>query len=218
VNAARTARSRVARPCIGLLAVALLLPAPSFGHVQTPRGRLVDVIQRSDVILIATIEASSELSPRLCDTTASVARVLRGGPITSTLSFRAPTGLATGQRYVMFLRREGTVFVSLAPSGTVFPVTPADDAAYEGAVNGIGAALTADESARVRALQAALVSALSAPSRELRYYAALDLAALDHGGHRLSDGERERLASLLRQDDTDPALQPLLGALVEGPR
>jgi hypothetical protein len=57
-------------------------------------------------------------------------------------------------------------------------------------------------------VRAVLIAALRAPSTPLRYYAALDLAALAH--HGLSDSEQRSLEGIIADPTADPALRPVL--------
>jgi hypothetical protein len=95
-------------------------------------------------------------------------------------------------------------------SGVHFPATEADDADYSRAVRQIAGALRLPEAKQVSAMRTALIPALQAKALELRYHAALELAALAHPGHELTDEQRKAIEAVRGAPDLDPALAPLL--------
>jgi len=206
---------RFAGAAITLLGLFVAVPATA--HLKIVQGRLIDLVQRSDAIVIGTVSDSRAAGPRWADVTVKIDRVLAGRSNTPTAVVRSPTGLAPASRYVLFLRRVGLNWESLAPSGTVFATQAHDDAAYQQAVAALRRALRRPPAARIAALRAALVPALSASAPPLRYHAALELRALTHAGHPLQSRERQRLERILADTRTDPALRPLLAGLLRPP-
>ena len=204
----------------GARAVVLLLSAlarPAAAHLPFIHPQLVDLVQRSEVILIGTVTKLTTVSPSLCDTTVTVSEVLVGRLPEKQLAIRGPRGLAPDERYVLFVHRSRQSFESTAPSGTIFPAPPADDARYRSTIRALAAALHTDPAGRPAAFRAALVPALSAAAAPLRYHAALELLRLAHDGHGPTEAERLQLSRLLAAPGTDPALRPLLSSLVREP-
>ena len=207
-------RSRVWQPA-GLLV--LLLSQPASAHIPVLRGRLIDLIQRSDVVVLGMAEQVRTLGTRHVDTDFRVDTVLAGTLPERTVTFRGPNGIATGDRYVVFLRRTGSSFESIQPSGTIFPSRPQDDDGYRRAVQSISQALRTDGATQVVLVRATLITTLSASAPPLRYHAALELAALVSDGHRPTEIEQQRLATLLASPSFDPALRPLLTSIAATP-
>jgi hypothetical protein len=200
-----------------LCAVAVLLllgwVTDAAAHVPELRGRLVDLVGRSDAIAVGTVTSSVPVDKRLNTTTVRLDAVFSGALESgATLSFASRPRFAAGRRFVFFLGRNGTALECLQESGTVFPTDSADDAAYRQTVLAIAAALRGAAGERDAALRAALIPALSAPASALRYYAVLDFAALTH--HGLSGEERQQLQRLVDDPATDPAIRPVIAGLL----
>jgi hypothetical protein len=193
----------------------LLLISPAHAHVQAVRGRLVEVVGQSELVIIGTVEQLTPVGKRHADATVRVEAVLAGQTTTNALTFRTPTGLAPHARYAFFLRRVDQGLTSVAPSGAVFPARREDDASYRTAVTAVAAALRAGASTRTTELRSALLGTLSASAPALRYYAALDLAALAHAGPPLAASERATLERLVADPATDADLRPLLTGLLQ---
>lgn len=203
-------------PLAGLLV--LLLALPTSAHIPTLRGRLIDLIRRSDVIVLGTAERVKPVGARRVDTDLAVHDVLAGTPPGDTLTFRGSNGIAAGERYVVFLHRTATGFESIQGSGTVFPSRPADDEDYRRAIRSISQALHNGGPQQIATVRTALIAALSAAAAPLRYHAALELSALAHDGHQPTDAERQQLAAMLASPTLDPGLRSLLRALVSPPQ
>lgn len=177
------------------------------------QGRLIDLIQHSDIIALGTADNVRTLDARQVDTDLRVEDTLVGTLKERTLTFRGPNGIAAGERYVVFLRRTATGFESIQPSGTIFPSRPQDDEGYRRAIQSISHALRADTGAQVTAVRAVLITALAASAQPLRYHAALELAALVRDGHAPTEAEQQRLTALIASPTLDPTLRPLLTAI-----
>lgn len=202
---------------LAILALVVVVPDAD-AHLPVLRGRLVELVQQSEMIVAAKVKQTQPAGEPESTTEIAVERVLRGHAAEPTLSFRGAIHVAPGARYVFFLRRSGAVVECVQPSGVVFPALPQDDAVYGATIVAIGEALQADDRSRELKLRAALVPALSADAAALRYNAALELASMSAHGPPLGDGERARLERLLADPHTDPALRPLLSPLVSAPR
>lgn len=202
--------------CKPLAAVLLSLLSAAVAHAHVPivHGRLVDLVARSDLVVIGTVQGVNPVSARFVDTQIKIEQVVVGTALQKPVTFRGPTRFAPGERYVFFLRRAGSGLESLQASGTVFPATPADDAAYRHAVLGVRRALHLDPSLQAGGMLQALIPALSAGAPPLRYHAALEIGALTEHGHELSPAERQAVQRLLADAATDPVLRPLLAHLV----
>ena len=199
----------------GWLALATLMAVqPAVAHVPIVRGRLVDLVQRSDVVVIGTADRVQPVGPRLIETTMRVELLLLGSSPGSTVTFQGLTRFAPGARYVVFLHRTGNGFEGTQASGTVFPASRDNDADYRATIEAIRHALVAELAHQTDALRAALIPALSSSAPELRYHAALELSALAQDGHGPSAAERRSLQQLLSSPACDPALQPLVAHLL----
>lgn len=204
------------RPRLGVrYAVPLLfLAQAAVAHVPQLRGRLVDLVGQSDLVVVGTVERVQVVGARRHDTTVRVEGALIGEAPQATLTFRARPRVAAGRRFVFFLHRDATGLECVQASGTVFPARREDDAAYRETVTAIQRALRGSEAARPAALRAALIPALSAAAPPLRYYAVLDLTALVH--HGLTESERRSLERLVADPATDPAIRPTIASLLRG--
>jgi hypothetical protein len=193
--------------------LALLVAGPASAHIPSLHGRLIDLIRRSDVIVLGTADKLQPVGARLVDVALTVDAVIVGTAPEGKLIFRGPIGMAPGERYVVFLRRSSSGFESVQPSGTIFPSRREDDADYRRSISSINQALHRDPAQQVDAVRAALIATLSASAPPLRYHAALELAALVEDGHAPTDSERQRLAAVLTSPTLDPALRPMLTAI-----
>jgi hypothetical protein len=189
-----------------------LAAQPAAAHVPELRGRLIDLVSRSELIVIGTVEAVRTVDTRHFDTTMRVDRVPLGETNDKTVAFRGGPRLAPGKRYLVLLRRSGAALECIQPSGTVLPARPEDDDAYRKTIAAIERALRTPESERAAALRTALIPVLSSSVPPLRYYAVLDLSARAHSG--LSASDRRSLERLLADPATDPALRPIVTGLL----
>jgi hypothetical protein len=189
-------------------------PRPAAAHIPALHGRLVDLIRRAEIIVLGTAHQVTPVSTRVVDTTVAVDEVLTGAAPAGTITFRGPSGVATGERYVVFLRRAGSDLESIQPSGTLFPSRREDDEGYRRAIRAIAQALRGDPATQVPDLRAALIDALSASAAALRYHAVLGLSALAKDGHGPTGPERQKVNELLASPSCDPALRPLLSHIV----
>lgn len=204
------------------LALATLLPAlllvaldTARAHIPQLRGRLLDLVAQSDVVAVGTVETASALDPRTNSTTVRIETALVGEAPGPTLTFRGAARFPVGSRFVFFLRRDGSGFECVQPSGTLFPARPQDDAAYRVTVTGIKLAQREPADKQPAALRTALIPALSAAVPTLRYHAVLELAALAH--HGLSDTDRQALARIAADPSTDATIRPIIKTLLDRP-
>jgi hypothetical protein len=185
---------------------------PARAHVPQLRGRLVDLVSQSDLIVVGTVDGTRAIEPRRHDTTVRVEGRFGGEPTPPILAFRSARRFAPGKRFVFFLRRDGTGLVCMQPSGTVFASRPDDDAAYRQTISAIQRALRAGVGQRTAALRAAIIPALSATSPALRHHAVLELGALAH--HPLTDSERRALERIAADPATDAAIRLIVTSLL----
>jgi hypothetical protein len=195
---------------IAIVALASSLAA----HINVLRGRLVDLVRQSDVIIIGVVTLPASLSPDRKSLGINVVETLRGELDQKALTAQTSARLINSERQVIFLKREGSGFRCVQPSGTRFPATPADDAVYRGAIDGIAAALRLPEDQQVHPLRAALIPALSSKSLPLRYHAALELSSLQHEGHELTAEERTAIEKVRSAPDFDPSLRDMVEGLL----
>lgn len=177
------------------------------------RGHLLDLVQRAERIVVVEI-TSAERRP-IGDSRLSglVVANLHGPPRPRTLRLLSAAHLASGRRYVLFLRRQGEEIESLAPAGVVFQAPADDQRFYRHSLKRLSVALQRAEPNRTDDARAALIGALSAAPHALRYHAALNLSVLTDAGHGPTASERRRLKRLL-QSSSDPALAGLLASIL----
>lgn len=197
-----------------LVAALILAAAPAWGHINVLRGRLVDLVKQSDVVIIGVVTVPASASTSGKDLEIDVVGTIRGTIDGKSLTARTSARLMQGERQVIFLAREGDGFRCVHGSGTRFPATADDDADYRRAVEGIAAALHLPEDEQIRALRAALIPALRAKSLPLRYHAGLELTALDHDGHPLTAAERAAIERIRAEPDFDATLSPIVDGLL----
>lgn len=212
------------RTCVRPLAVAVLLAlatavvaSPAAAHINMLRGHLIDLVRNSDVVIVGVVTVPASLSPSGKDLEIDVVDTIRGEISESSLTAQTQARLVAGERQIIFLKRQATGFHCVQPSGTRFAATPRDDADYRRAVKAIAAALRLPEARQIQALRAALIPALQAKSKPLRYHAALDLAALSHDGHDLTSEERINVGKVRAAPGFDPALAPVIDSLLREP-
>jgi hypothetical protein len=209
-----TARRIPLLRCSVSILLACVLAAPAFAHLQRLQGHLVELTQRSALIVIASVQRVRGSGTSRAEVTATVLSTLHGDTVNGTLIFGSPSGLAAGDRCVVFLTRQGAAWENAAPSGALFLVKPDDDTVYRKLIAGLDAALARPAAQRPDALRAALISVLSAANDTLRYDAGLELVALASDGHGPDSKEREELQRLSAAKDFDPALRPLVEGLL----
>ena len=207
-SAERAGTRRAVTPRLSIIALLVSLAQPAAAHIPPLRGRLIELVSQSDLIVAGTVEDVAPLAGRDSDTTVRVEARLLGESANPGLTFRAHSRFAPGQRFVFFLRHRDGGIECVQLSGTVFPARPEDDAAYREVVTGIARALRLGEGEREAALAAALIPALTAASPPLRYHAVLELAALAH--HGLTTAEQHALAHLMADPAADPAIRPIV--------
>ncbi|MBI3782086.1 MAG: hypothetical protein HY270_01660 [Deltaproteobacteria bacterium] len=192
----------------------LLLALPASAHVPMVRGQLVAVTHEAELIAVATVTDIKAIKPGTDELTAKIERRLLGHPSGDEVHFRGPHVLAAGERYVLFLRQRAGVWESVAPSGTIFPAKASDDRDYQAAIERLLAAFKQPDNAQAEGTWAALFPALRAANDTLRYNAALDLIAFIDAGHPPSAAQRQQIEQLLATKDLDPALRPILNAVM----
>jgi hypothetical protein len=197
------------------LQLLIILPAaPAAAHIKALRGHLIDIVGRSDVVVIAVVTQPASASATGEEISFDVVEVVLGDLTDGALKARTSARLVAGERQVVFLKREAAGYRCTQPSGTRFPATLADDGDYRRVVVAVAAALRLPDEEQIRALRAALIPALRAASMPLRYHAALDLSSLSHEGHDLSPEERKQIEAVRSAADADPTLRPILDALL----
>ncbi|MGH7786635.1 MAG: hypothetical protein ACRERC_07195 [Candidatus Binatia bacterium] len=201
-----------ARRLLVLLGLLLGSVAPATAHLPQMRGRLIDLVSQSDVIVIATVERTRAAALRQHDTTVRVEEHIAGLSTPAEITFRSARRFAPGKRYTFFLRREATGLVCAQPSGTVFAARPEDDASYRQTVAAIQRALRTGAAEHTAALRAAIIPALSSPAPALRFHAVLELGALAH--HGLADADRQALERVAADPRTDATIRPIVSDLL----
>lgn len=199
---------RLIAQCSSLIAL-LLTAAIASAHVPPVAGKLVDCIRRSDVVVAGVVERVTDVDPRMVEATVRIERTLLGDAPGATVIFRGGARFASKQRYVVFLHRDGSTLTGVQPAGTYFPSAPADDTQYEQIIAAVRAALLEKEDLRVDRLRSALIPALRARPKELRYNAALELGALAHHGP-LSIAHRREIAAIAAEPGIDPTLRRMI--------
>lgn len=204
-------RRGVARARLALwLCVVFLAPAAA-AHVPELRGRLIELVNQSDLVVVGTVERVNAVDKRRRDTTVLVEGSFIGAAPQAPLTFRGEVRFTAGHRFVFFLRRNGNEYECLQPNGARFASRPEDDAVYRDTVTAVQQALLTGANERAAALQAALLPALSSQAPQLRYHAVLEMAALAH--HGLTAPQRRSLERLAADPHADPAIRQLVRGL-----
>jgi hypothetical protein len=191
----------------------LVYGRPAAAHLPVLQGKLVDLARRSDLVVVGRVKNVAQINSRVVDTVIEVNGLLVGESAPE-VRFRGRTRFAPGEHYVFFLKSNDDAIEGLQPSGTLFPIgSPQEEEGYRSVVIGIRNS-PADESKPSPALRAALIAALSAPAKELRYHAALELSAIAHHIDKLDPAERANLEALASNPATDPVLLSLLHELL----
>jgi hypothetical protein len=206
------ARLRGSRILVALIVLIAASAAPA--HINALRGRLVDLVHRSDVVLVGIVTVPASLSSSGKDLRIEIIETIHGKLDEKAITAATQARLIQDERQIIFLKREGTGFRCVQPSATRFPATPEDDTDYRRAVEGIAAALRLPQEEQLHALRAALIPALQAKSMPLRYHAALELTALNHEGHQLTAEEHAAIDKIRNAPDFDPALAPIVDGLL----
>jgi hypothetical protein len=181
-----------------------------------PHGKIVDLVQRSDLIVIGRTEPPRPGGGPFQNAAIRVDRVLVGVPPASPFTFHSRARFAPG-RYVFFLHNTPSGIEGMQEAGTIFPATPEDDSAYTRTIQALHRVVHAGPPEReAAALRAALIPALSDGAPELRYHAGMELSALAQDGYPPTDAERRNLSRMLSDPGTDPALRPILSSLLAG--
>jgi hypothetical protein len=197
---------------------ALIVASPTAAHIKTLRGHLIDLVRDSDIVIVGVVTLPASLSPSGKALEIDVVDTIDGEISEKALTARTSARLVAGERQVIFLKREKIGFRCVQPSGTRFASTPTDDADYRRVVEAIAAALRLPEAEQIEPLRAALIPALRAKSKPLRYHAALDLTSLTHDGHELTSEERAAIENVRDDPGFDPTLAPILDSLIRKPQ
>lgn len=198
---------RAARATALLLCASLPLPAAA--HLQFFNGRLLDLAQQSDRLVIATVDAAAPGAGdgrALWNVDIHVEPGERRGSVLSTAA-RMP--IRVGGTYAFFVKQRDERLDCVHPAGVVFPAEE-HAAAYHALDRGLRPLLHGPP----QRLADVLLATLDTPVRELRYQVALALHDVAHGEHPLTAEQQARLAALLADAGFDAAIRPLLAPLI----
>jgi hypothetical protein len=196
-----------------VIALAIVQPTSIAAHLQPLAGRLVDLVRRSDLVVVGVITRPGGPSP---DATLQIEieKIFLGAVEEKSLEVRCAARLGVGERHVVFLTVHPEGFLCAQSARSRFPASAVDDADYERTLRALANALRLPEAKRIPALRAALIPALRASAMELRYHAGLELVALNHPDHPLNPEERQAIAAIRNDTHLDPALRLLLERLL----
>jgi len=202
--------------------LAVLSPAAP-GHMRAQVGSLVDLVQRSERILVGRPQPTGRAESGDSKYTVRVDVTLLGEASSESFEIVSRASFEPGVRQVFFLARTSPTLAggggtpapqprwhSLQKPGSVYPAATPDDGAYRAVVQAARAAADQPDDKAIAALRAALIPALQAKAESLRYHATLDLLATIHREHPLTPEERERLATVVHAPAFDAQLRPLL--------
>ncbi len=206
--------SRLPALAAAFLGIGLVAASPAAAHIPSLRGHLIELVRGSDLVVAGTVLSEAADGPGRRLTTIRVESVLAGKAEEKQLRFRGRTRFVPQRRYVFFLQRAGDVIECPQGSGTLFPASAEDDAAYRAAVDRIRRALGQPPDLQAEAMRAALIATLTATPQSLRYHAAFDLAAVGSHDGPPTLAQRAALNRLLDDPQLDPALRPFLTALL----
>ena len=185
-----------------------LAAAPAIAHLEVAQGRLLDLVQRSDVMVVAKVRRGGETvdDRRLLPVT-----VLSEDGATArraTLDVPARLAVQPGRSYAFFVTRSDDSLKCIHPPGTVLaaPHRGREYVEFDRAMR----PLLPDAH---EAAADVLLLALRADARELRFHAALALLDAVHGGHPLDASQRGALREILADQRLEDSLRPVLEPL-----
>jgi hypothetical protein len=193
------------------LLLAVLASAPAGAHMQVAQGRLIDLIRRSERVIIAKPHGPEE---HVGDRRYLAVTVLSDdGRRASRERLQVPRRLAvqSGRPYAFFVRRDGDGWLCLHDPGTVLPAPHRGREYVE-----LDRAIRPLPADAVGPVTDVLLTALRSASRELRFHAAMALLDAVHADHPLEPPQRDALRAVLQHPDFDAGLRPLLEPLAAG--
>lgn len=181
--------------------------------MQLAGGRILDLIQRSDRLIVAKVVGPGTASgPRrvlpVVVLWESGARAVR-----SRIEVPARLAVQPGRAYAFFVVADGDAWRCIQPAGTVLPAPHKgrEFIDFDRALRPL-VPTAVEEAADV------LLLGLTAESRELRLHAALALLDNAHDDHPLTEAQRNTLREILAGSHLDPSLRPALAPLARNPR
>lgn len=195
---------------------ALLAVVPAAGHLRNVGGSLLDLLVRSDaLVLVEVVRATTDAPAETRVRTKSVLGGLEPPGEVSVANALSPMRYETGQHAVVALERDEETWraVQLTGEGLVLDESEldAETASY------LEALWTATHDAASQGdLGRTLRGGLRLPHRQLRLWAALDLAELAHHRPGLSADVRKALAGDLEDPDLDPAVRMAVERALDG--
>ncbi len=182
--------------------------SPASAHMQLAGGRILDLIQRSERLVIAKV-----LGPGMTLDTRRVLPVLvlsESGDSAVRSQIEVPARLAVqpGRSYAFFVTAGDGGWSCLQPAGTVLPAPHRGREFVE-----FDRALRPLVPASIEEAADVLLLGLAAESRELRLHAALALLDNTHDDHPLTAAQRHTLREILAGSRLDPSLRPALAPL-----
>lgn len=192
-----------------LLSVILALPAAA--HLQFFPGRLLDLLQRSERVVIAAVdhvEGDLASSRRLWAVRVDGNEGEPPAPVRLTADARL--ALEPGKRYAFFVKGKDANLECVHPSGVVFPAD-AGGSEYVDLDRQVRPLLLHGPPRRI---VDALIPRLRSPVRELRYHVALALSDAAHGEHPLDAEQQAQLREVAESPDFDAAIRPLIAPLL----
>lgn len=188
------------------------LAAPAAAHLQVAQGRLLDLVRRSERLVVVKVRGPGTVagSERVLAVT-----VLAPDGTTARherLAVPARMALRPGRAHAFFVERIDGGWRAVHPPGAVFPA-PQRGREYVA----VDRALRPLPDDAVAAITDVLVATVAAQSRELRLHATMALLDTVHADHPLGPRQRAALRAALAAPGFDPELQPLLAPLAAEP-
>jgi len=197
--------------CLVLLFVATSATLAS-AHLEFFTGRLLDLVQRSDRLLVAKVTKVEKAATDAVQTLTVEWSVGDDKLESATVRAHRNLGFATGGTYAFFVTENEDAFDCIQPAGVLFPV--ADDGRE---FRELDAALRPLLGGPTAPITAVLIPALRSASRELRYNVAFALRDAAHGDHPLPPAQRTELEKIMAEPSFDDTIRPLLAALITAP-
>lgn len=192
------------------LALLLAVPAPALAHLQIAQGRLLDLIQRSDRVLIAKVRAGASpegqgmrLLPVALPPTATAP------PTLASIEIPARLAVEVGRTYAFFVKRDGERWQCVHANGTVLPARAGGSEYIE-----LDRALRPLLRSGSDEVTDVLILALRSSTRELRQHATLALLDVVHADHPLTAAQRESLRATLAAVSFPAQFRPVLESLL----
>ncbi len=194
-------------------------PTPAGAHLRAVGGSLLDLLVRSDGVIVVEVLAATQDAPK-SHTRVRTRKVLGGRTAPEQFDLQnalSPMRYAAGQTAIVAVQHTGDLWTAtqLAGEGLVLGAEGLDPATAQYVAGLWKATHAADPDGDLGLL---LRQGLRLPHQKLRLLAALDIAEISHHQPGLSEAARGALLEDLADPDLDPAARLALSRALGAPR